>query len=103
MPCMACQIFSAVINFVMQLGGAIGAGLALGYVGGRLIVATLNKYVLPAGLHPWLALAGAVALFALTNLIGGSGYLAVYLAGQSERFGYDVLTAGPVAGMTIRF
>ena len=46
-----------------------------------LIVAALNKYVLPAGLHPWLALAGAVALFALTNLLGGSGYLAVYLAG----------------------
>ena len=29
----------------------------------------------------WLALACAVALFAVTNLVGGSGYLAVYLAG----------------------
>jgi len=58
-----------------------GGGLALGYLGGRLMVATLNRYALPAGLHPWLALAGAVALFALTNLVGGSGYLAVYLAG----------------------
>ncbi|MCA1714795.1 MAG: potassium/proton antiporter, partial [Gammaproteobacteria bacterium] len=57
------------------------AGLALGYGGGRALVAALNKYDLPAGLHPWLGLSGAVALFALTNLIGGSGYLAVYLAG----------------------
>ncbi len=69
------------IKFAMTLAWAVAAGLALGYVGGRLIVAALNKYVLPAGLHPWLALAGAVALFALTNLLGGSGYLAVYLAG----------------------
>ncbi|MCJ0826181.1 potassium/proton antiporter [Luteimonas sp. 50] len=57
------------------------AGLALGYLGGRLIVAALNKYDLPSGLHPWLALAGALTLFAITNLIEGSGYLAVYLAG----------------------
>ncbi|MCA1714121.1 MAG: potassium/proton antiporter, partial [Gammaproteobacteria bacterium] len=57
------------------------AGLGLGYAGGRVLVAALNKYDLPAGLNPWLGLAGAVALFALTNLVGGSGYLAVYLAG----------------------
>ncbi len=60
---------------------AMSAGLAIGYVGGRFLVAALNKYDLPSGLHPWLALAGAVALFAFTNRIGGSGYLAVYLAG----------------------
>ncbi len=60
---------------------AMAAGLAVGYFGGRLLVAALNRYDLPSGLHPWLALAGAVGLFALTNLIGGSGYLAVYLAG----------------------
>jgi cell volume regulation protein A len=57
------------------------AGLALGYLGGRLIVAALNKYDLPSGLHPWLALSGALTLFAITDLIEGSGYLAVYLAG----------------------
>lgn len=60
---------------------AMAAGLAIGYVGGRTLVAVLNRYNLPSGLHPWLALAGAVALFSLTNLVYGSGYLAVYLAG----------------------
>ena len=66
---------------VPQLLWVIGLGLMLGYAGGRAIVAALNRLSLPAGLHPWLALAGAVALFALTNRLGGSGYLAVYLAG----------------------
>ncbi|MCI4569069.1 potassium/proton antiporter [Lysobacter sp. CFH 32150] len=70
-----------IVLLAVKLVWAFGAGLALGYAGGRVIVAALNKYTLPAGLHPWLALAGAVALFALTNLLGGSGYLAVYLAG----------------------
>lgn len=60
---------------------AMGAGLGIGYLGGRAIVAALNAWHLPSGLHPWLALAGAVAVFALANLLEGSGYLAVYLAG----------------------
>ena len=60
--------------------GALG-GLAFGYLGGRLIVWLLNTLNLPSGLHPWLAMASAVALFALTNTLGGSGYVAVYLAG----------------------
>jgi cell volume regulation protein A len=60
---------------------AMAAGLAIGYFGGRALAASLNRYDLPSGLHPWLALAGAVTLFSFTGLIGGSGYLAVYLAG----------------------
>ena len=56
-------------------------GLALGYLGGRIIVWALNTLNLPPGLHPWLAMASAVALFAITNSLGGSGYVAVYLAG----------------------
>ena len=65
----------------LELAWAAAMGLACGYGGGRAIVAALNRFSLPSGLHPWLALASAVALFALTNLLGGSGYLAVYLAG----------------------
>ena len=41
----------------LQLAWAVGAGLGLGYAGGRVIVAALNRYTLPSGLHPWLALA----------------------------------------------
>lgn len=70
-----------VLGIALNLLWATGAGLVLGYLGGRLMVATLNQFDLPPGLHPWMALAGAVSLFAVTGLVGGSGYLAVYLAG----------------------
>jgi cell volume regulation protein A len=53
----------------------------MGYGGGRLIVWAMNHFALPSGLPPWLAMAGAVALFALTDRLGGSGYVAAYLAG----------------------
>ncbi|PNS08847.1 potassium/proton antiporter [Solilutibacter silvestris] len=71
----------SVFVIILQVIWAMGCGALMGYGGGRLIVAALNRYDFPSGLHPWLAMAGAVTLFALTNLIGGSGYLAVYAAG----------------------
>jgi cell volume regulation protein A len=66
---------------VLQVFWALAGGLLFGYVGGRLIVAALNHVSLPSGLHPWLAMAGALSVFALANLVYASGYLAVYLAG----------------------
>jgi cell volume regulation protein A len=56
-------------------------GAALGIAGGLLIASALNRLELPAGLHPLFAVASAVTLFALTNTLGGSGFLAAYLAG----------------------
>jgi len=69
------------IVLATRIAWAMVVGIGLGYLGGRALVASLNRYSFPSGLHPWLAMAGAISLFALTNLIGGSGYLAVYLAG----------------------
>ncbi|MFN4090128.1 MAG: potassium/proton antiporter [Alphaproteobacteria bacterium] len=63
--------------FAMQ----IGLGAVLGVVGGRLLVVTLNRLRLETGLYPILSIAGALVLFALTGAIGGSGFLAVYIAG----------------------
>jgi cell volume regulation protein A len=56
-------------------------GVAIGALGGIALAAALNRLALPAGLHPLLAVAGAIGLFALSNLVGGSGFLSVYLAG----------------------
>jgi potassium/hydrogen antiporter len=56
-------------------------GAALGIAGGLLIATSLNRLTLPAGLHPLFAVASAITLFALTNTLGGSGFLAAYLAG----------------------
>ncbi|QIK80844.1 potassium/proton antiporter [Lysobacter sp. HDW10] len=69
------------LGLLWSIVRSIGAGVLFGYFGGRMIVGALNRYDLPSGLHPWLAIASALTLFALTNLIGGSGYLAVYIAG----------------------
>ncbi|MYZ49630.1 potassium/proton antiporter [Propylenella binzhouense] len=63
--------------FVLQMG----LGLVLGALGGVLLVRIINRLDMDPGLYPILALAAALVLFALTSLLGGSGFLAVYVAG----------------------
>lgn len=70
-----------VAEIAVNVAKAAGIGLAMGYAGGRLVVGAFNRFELPPGLHPWLALSMALAVFAITNMLDGSGYLAVYLAG----------------------
>lgn len=57
----------------------VGAGFGL--AGGFALVALINRVDLPGGLHPVMVVGVAVLLFALTSLLHGSGFLAVYLAG----------------------
>ncbi|MFO1151355.1 MAG: potassium/proton antiporter [Alsobacter sp.] len=56
-------------------------GLGLGLAGGWFLVLILNRISLPAGLHPAFVVAAAISLFALTQTIGASGFLAAYVAG----------------------
>ncbi len=56
-------------------------GTVLGVGGGFAISLALNRISLPSGLHPLLVVASALFIYALTAVIGGSGFLAVYLAG----------------------
>lgn len=63
--------------FVLQIGG----GVALGAAGGFLIVAVVNRVRLDPGLYPVITLALALFVFAATNVAGGSGFLAAYVAG----------------------
>jgi cell volume regulation protein A len=65
------------IAFVQQFG--IGAALGLG--GGRLLVWLINRLRLHSGLYPLLAAAGGVLVFAAAQQLGGSGFLAIFLAG----------------------
>lgn len=63
--------------FVLQLGlGAVG-----GMLGGRLLAELLARMRLVEGLYALFVVSGGLALFALINLLGGSGFLGVYLAG----------------------
>jgi cell volume regulation protein A len=59
----------------------ISLGCLIGFAGGHLIVLTLNRLQLAQGLHALFVAIGAVLVFALTQTVHGSGFLAVYLAG----------------------
>ena len=65
----------------LDLLTSMGLGLAMGLLGGRLVALGLNRLELPEGLHPLFTLACAIGLFAATNHLQGSGFLAVYVAG----------------------
>ncbi|MBA3041435.1 MAG: potassium/proton antiporter [Alphaproteobacteria bacterium] len=63
--------------FVEQMG----LGLALGLIGGALIVFVLRRISVERGLAPIFMLAMALLVFSYTGAVGGSGFLAVYVAG----------------------
>lgn len=71
------DLFSAVIMFVQQFG----IGLPMGIVGGWFFAQILKKLQLSTGFYPLLITGAGVGLFATTNMLGGSGFLAIYLAG----------------------
>jgi cell volume regulation protein A len=56
-------------------------GGALGFIGGWGAVSILNRVAMPGGLHPLFVVAGAIMISGFTTLVGGSGLLAVYIAG----------------------
>ncbi len=56
-------------------------GVVLGVAGGLALVWSLNRVTLPGGLHPLFVVASAVFIYAFAAILGGSGFLAVYLAG----------------------
>lgn len=67
----------AVLFFLRQMG----VGLAVGLGGGGLLAWMLRKLELSESLYPLLALSGGFLIFGGAALLGGSGFLAAYLAG----------------------
>lgn len=63
--------------FVEQMG----LGLGLGLIGGAVIVFVLKRITVERDLAPIFMLAMAMLIFAYTGAVGGSGFLAVYVAG----------------------
>ncbi len=63
--------------FVKQMG----LGIVLGILGGMMIVLITNKVNKDKGLAPIFVLALALLVFSFTGALGGSGFLAVYVAG----------------------
>lgn len=66
---------------VVMLVQQFGIGAVLGVAGGYAIVAVANRMRLTPALYPLLVVASGVAVFSATNALGGSGFLAIYLAG----------------------
>lgn len=64
-----------------QFAAQMGWGALIGLAGGMLLIALLNRITLNVSLYPLLAFSGALLVFGVATWIGGSGYLAVYLAG----------------------
>ncbi|WP_027848242.1 potassium/proton antiporter [Marinospirillum minutulum] len=71
------DLASALLMFVQQFGIAIPMGIA----GGWFFAQVLKKLQLSTGFYPLLITGAGLALFATTNMLGGSGFLAIYLAG----------------------
>jgi potassium/hydrogen antiporter len=67
------------LGFVVQMG----LGAAAGWASGKAMVLSINRIrIFHEGLYPVLALAMAVLVYSATTVIGGSGYLAVYICGM---------------------
>ena len=69
------------IGFLLLLLQQLGFGLGMGLLFGFLLARLLPKLHLAEGMYAILILSAGLAVFAATNLLGGSGFLAVYLTG----------------------
>jgi cell volume regulation protein A len=73
------------LDLLPSLLTRLGLGTLVGLGGGWALAWLINRIDLHSGLEPPFALAGAVGLFAATQLADGSGFLAIYLCGVMLR------------------
>jgi cell volume regulation protein A len=72
----------SVLGFATMFSQQLIFGVTLGLGAGQGLVWTINRIRLPYdGLYPVFLLASVLLLYAGTSALGGSGFLAVYLAG----------------------
>lgn len=68
-------------SFLWMLLEQFGIGAVAGVVGGYLLAMLVKRLDLALGLYSLLVVSAGLALFSLTGLLGGSGFLAIYIVG----------------------
>jgi cell volume regulation protein A len=72
---------SSISHVLFDLAQEAMLGAVIGVIGGRVMVIALNRVALPQGLHAPFVATTALVIFGAAQLVHGSGFLAVYLAG----------------------
>ncbi len=96
--------------FALQLG----LGAAAGWLGGKALLVLMRRVGLPSeGLYPLAVLAGVGLIFGATTAVGGSGFLAVFVAGvvvgdarapykrEIERFHASLASLGEIVAFAL--
>jgi potassium/hydrogen antiporter len=72
---------TSVPYMLLMLVQQLGVGAAAGLLGGWALARMVSRLHLPEGLYALMIASGGLTIFAATNHVGGSGFLAIYLAG----------------------
>jgi cell volume regulation protein A len=72
---------STISHVLLDLAQEAILGAVVGVIGSRVMVIALNRVALPQGLHAPFVTTTALVIFGAAQLVHGSGFLAVYLAG----------------------
>ena len=68
-------------SFLTMLLQQFGIGAVCGVAGGFFLTWLVNRVSLDTGLYPLLITSGAILVFAVANIVGGSGFLAIFITG----------------------
>ncbi|RFA31146.1 K+/H+ antiporter [Alkalilimnicola ehrlichii] len=68
-------------GMAIEFASQMGIGALIGIIGGRGLTALINRLPLTPSLYSLLALSGGLLIYGIAAVIGGSGFLAAYLAG----------------------
>ncbi|SDS53409.1 potassium/proton antiporter, CPA1 family [Halopseudomonas litoralis] len=68
-------------SFLLMLLQQFGIGAICGLAGGFFLTWLVNRVSLDTGLYPLLITSGAILVFAVTNILDGSGFLAIFITG----------------------
>ncbi|MDO6469656.1 potassium/proton antiporter [Neptunomonas phycophila] len=74
--------------FLAQMFQQFALGSIIGLLGGKLLLLILRRVPLVEGLYAILIISFGLAVFSGVNMVGGSGFLAVYLAGLTVGNGH---------------